>query len=191
MRERIILIIDKLGLTQKKFAEQVGITAGGLTDFIKGRSKDLSSSTVTNIVLQFGINPTWLLTGKGEIFTTSPSDPISTSSAHRLSREGEGKEMQPEAVNKAEVEYRNNGFKTIKGGVKSPAPEDVTRENIHLTKLFNSLSKKKQIAFLLLLEIQDEKFFEEAIGYLSYKLDHEKKAKEGEKEIISQKGEAG
>ena len=44
MKERIVLLIEKLGLTQKKFAEQIGITAGGLTDFIKGRSKDLSSS---------------------------------------------------------------------------------------------------------------------------------------------------
>lgn len=68
MRERIISIIDKLGLTQKKFAEQIGITAGGLTDFIKGRSKDLSSSTVANIVVKFSINPMWLLTGEGDMF---------------------------------------------------------------------------------------------------------------------------
>lgn len=73
MRNRILLIIEELELTQKQFSEEIGITAGGLTDFFKGRSKDLSSSTVKNIVIKYNINPAWLLTGEGEMFN-KPSD---------------------------------------------------------------------------------------------------------------------
>jgi len=182
LRDRILHIIKFTNTTQKEFAERIGITQSAISQFLKGQSKGLKSDTLLSIIKEFGINPTWLLTGEGEMFTTS----------HRgIEREEKSQEKNSEVINGTEVENKSNGLKTIKGGEKSPAPEDVTRENIHLTKLFNSLSKKKQIAFLLILEIQDEKFFEEAIGYLSYKLDQEKKARDGERQIISQKGEAG
>lgn len=78
MRERIIHIIKSLGITQKQFAEQVGITAGGLTDYIKGRSKDLSGSTIANVAIKFNVNPTWLLTGDGEMFIDNKSTSASS-----------------------------------------------------------------------------------------------------------------
>lgn len=78
MKKRIIEIIKVLGITQKEFAECIGISAGGLTEYIKGRSKDLVSSIVANIVINYNINPEWLLTGKGDMFLpiSSTKEPI-------------------------------------------------------------------------------------------------------------------
>jgi len=73
MKKRIIEIIKTLGITQKEFAKNIGITDSGLTDYMKGRSNNLSSSTISNIVISFGVNSEWLLTGEGNMFTPSPA----------------------------------------------------------------------------------------------------------------------
>lgn len=68
MRDRIIKLLKILNLTQKEFAGQIGITPGGFNDYIRGRAKDLSSNIIKNIVEKYGVNPTWLLTGEGNMF---------------------------------------------------------------------------------------------------------------------------
>jgi transcriptional regulator with XRE-family HTH domain len=68
MKERLEYILNHLGITKKAFAEAIGLSASTITDFLKGRSKELSSSTIISMNKAYNINPTWFLTGVGEIF---------------------------------------------------------------------------------------------------------------------------
>ncbi|HPF07933.1 MAG TPA: helix-turn-helix transcriptional regulator, partial [Spirochaetota bacterium] len=73
MRDRLKILISETGLSQKEFAERINISSSAITQFIKGQSKGLNSDTIQSIISVYNINPTWLLTGEGEMFNT-PSD---------------------------------------------------------------------------------------------------------------------
>ena len=73
MNKRIKIIIKILSITQKEFVKKLPISAGGLTDFIKGRSKSLSNQTLIKISETYNIDLNWLLTGTGEMFITTDS----------------------------------------------------------------------------------------------------------------------
>ncbi|MEJ5361122.1 MAG: helix-turn-helix transcriptional regulator [Spirochaetota bacterium] len=68
MRDRILKIIKLTKTTQKEFAESIGITQSAISQFLKGQSKGLHSDTLIAIINKYNINPTWLLTGEGDIF---------------------------------------------------------------------------------------------------------------------------
>jgi len=73
VRDRLKILISETGLSQKEFAERINISSSAITQFIKGQSKGLNSDTIQSIISVYNINPTWLLTGEGEMFNT-PSD---------------------------------------------------------------------------------------------------------------------
>jgi phage repressor protein C with HTH and peptisase S24 domain len=65
--ERIRHIRKLLGLTQKEFAQQIGITQGFLTNVEKGRYQP--SEKVLRLISQtFGVSLEWLKTGQGEMW---------------------------------------------------------------------------------------------------------------------------
>ncbi len=184
MRDRIKKIVDELNITQKVLSEAIGIKPSTLSDFLNGRFKTLSSDTIRNLLLKYNINPIWLLTGEGDMFLNLTSRPP-------LPR---GKGEQPvQEVQESTPNYiaGKNGFTAIEGGAPPVTLENLNRDNIHQSEWFRSLPKKKQLAIILLLEINDERFFDDAVGYLSYKVEQEKKTKEEEKEYLDKKGEAG
>ena len=68
MRERLKILIIRTGFNQKEFAERINVSSSALTQFLKGQSKGLNSDTLISIIKEFNVNPTWLLTGDGEMF---------------------------------------------------------------------------------------------------------------------------
>ncbi|MEM9856024.1 MAG: LexA family transcriptional regulator [Bacteroidota bacterium] len=66
-KSRITVLRDMLGLSQREFANNVGITQGALSQLESGRSK-LSLDTLQKISLAFKANCNWLVNGKGNIF---------------------------------------------------------------------------------------------------------------------------
>lgn len=67
MNERIALVRKSLGLTQEKFAEQVGLSRNFMW-MIESGTRVPSDRTVSDICREFNVNETWLRTGEGEMF---------------------------------------------------------------------------------------------------------------------------
>ena len=65
--ERLKRIVKHCGLKNSEFAESVGLSSGGLSDILSGRNKGISNPVVKAIQYRYNVNPTWLLTGEGEM----------------------------------------------------------------------------------------------------------------------------
>lgn len=73
------LLRDKKVSDKRSFAAKLGISPSMVTEISKGRSS-VGTSAIQNIVLQFNIDPKWLLTGEGSMLaSSSSSSPSSTS----------------------------------------------------------------------------------------------------------------
>lgn len=67
MNERIALVRKSLGLTQEKFAEQVGLSRNFMW-MIESGTRVPSDRTISDICREFNVNETWLRTGEGRMF---------------------------------------------------------------------------------------------------------------------------
>lgn len=66
LSDRFAQIIESTGLSQKDFAAEIEVTAGYVTDVLKGRS-GLSQAVLLKIREKYDINLDWLLSGAGEM----------------------------------------------------------------------------------------------------------------------------
>ena len=67
MKERILKIMDREGLTPSKFAESIGIQRSAMSHIISGRNNP-SLDVLINILERYTyIDSDWLLFGKGEM----------------------------------------------------------------------------------------------------------------------------
>lgn len=66
-KSRIAELRTFLELSQKEFAEEIGITQGALSQLEAGKSK-LSLSTIRKISLKFNVDCNWLINGTREVF---------------------------------------------------------------------------------------------------------------------------
>ena len=65
--ERIKLIRKHLGLNQKEFGDILGVSQRAVSNWESGRNEP-SIEVLNSISTKWAVNPTWLLTGKGEMF---------------------------------------------------------------------------------------------------------------------------
>ncbi|NJM16241.1 MAG: helix-turn-helix transcriptional regulator [Bacteroidales bacterium] len=73
MNQRVKYLIDHLGLSASKFADQIGVQRSAISHIIAGRNKP-SFDVITNIITQFkDINERWLLLGEGNMLKTEHS----------------------------------------------------------------------------------------------------------------------
>jgi len=77
LSKRIEKLIEYSGLSIPKFAERVGFkTPQGVRELLKGNTMTLSHQAQYNILHSYPeINPSWLLTGTGEMLLTESSPP--------------------------------------------------------------------------------------------------------------------
>lgn len=79
MIERIKKIIEVENIGMVKFADEIGIGSSALSHYLRGRNK-ISLELVTRILERFrGVNPEWLLFGRGEMYKstdTKVSSPV-------------------------------------------------------------------------------------------------------------------
>lgn len=75
------LLRDNKVSDKRSFAAKLGISASMVTEISKGRSS-VGTSAIQNIVLQFNIDPKWLLTGEGPMLShpTTPTQPTKPTS---------------------------------------------------------------------------------------------------------------
>ncbi|WP_231293370.1 MULTISPECIES: helix-turn-helix domain-containing protein [Leptospira] len=74
MRDRLITLINLLGLNQKEFCESVNISPSRLSEVMNGRTLNLSADAMIDIMRIHRVNANWLLTGEGDIF--NPITPL-------------------------------------------------------------------------------------------------------------------
>ena len=72
MGERLKLIRKSLGLTQEQLAQRLGVGKTALSMIETGKAR-LSSRNRNILIQDLNVNPTWLETGKGEIFNADPA----------------------------------------------------------------------------------------------------------------------
>ncbi len=66
--DNIKTLREKLGITQTKFATQIGLTQGTIASVEKNK-RDLSRQALLAISREFGVRLEWLETGEGEMYT--------------------------------------------------------------------------------------------------------------------------
>lgn len=67
MNTRIKEVRKKLGLTQQKFAERIGMKQNSIA-LIESGKRNISSQAVLSICREFNVNPDWLKDGIGDMF---------------------------------------------------------------------------------------------------------------------------
>ena len=73
MNERIRKLRKALDLTQKEFANRIGIKQNTVATYEIGRSEPIDA-VVSLICREFNVNETWLRTGEGEMFVQRSRD---------------------------------------------------------------------------------------------------------------------
>jgi len=70
---RVKQVREALELNQRKFAQIISVSQGYLASIETG-SRKTNARLIKLIVSEFGVNETWLLTGKGEMFSQNPDE---------------------------------------------------------------------------------------------------------------------
>ena len=73
MKERIRLLRETLGLTQRAMGEAIGLKDSTIATYEIGRSRP-SGAALRAICDKFGVNMDWLLTGDGDMFVKRSPD---------------------------------------------------------------------------------------------------------------------
>lgn len=63
--ERLSTILAESHLTQKEFAEKIGMTQSSISDILNGRVKKLSTKLIIALAREFKLNPDWIRSGIG------------------------------------------------------------------------------------------------------------------------------
>lgn len=71
MNERLKELRKYLDLSQKVFAEKLGITDSGLSNLESGK-RNLTEQMIISICREFNVNRVWLVEGVGDMFTNLP-----------------------------------------------------------------------------------------------------------------------
>ncbi len=86
MNDRLKRIRKSLGVTQKDFASHLGITQTAYS-MIESGKRVLAPRYIRIICNAFGVNESWLMSGKGEMFLESPDESELSMIFERLSPE--------------------------------------------------------------------------------------------------------
>lgn len=91
MNKRLKELRISLKLSQKVFAEKLGITDSGLSNLENGK-RNLTEQMIISICREFNVNRVWLVEGVGEMFTNIP-ETILDELAMQFSLSDEEKEL--------------------------------------------------------------------------------------------------
>lgn len=73
MHDRILRVRKAKELSQKKFAERLGVT-GNFVWMLENGERTPSDRMIADICREFGVNETWLRTGEGDMYIKVPED---------------------------------------------------------------------------------------------------------------------
>jgi len=73
VKDRIKALRKALKLSQENFGKRIYVSQSLLTEIESGNRK-INDRTIQLIVSEYNVNKDWLLTGNGDMFSTSPPD---------------------------------------------------------------------------------------------------------------------
>lgn len=151
LKDRIRKVRKSLDLTQKTFAERIGMKSNTIATYEMGRAVP-SDATINNICKEFNVNETWLRTGEGEMFIPAPTSELDALAARYPNMTHETYVLVEKLVNlpKASQDIITgflrevvNGFGDVAPGTPAKAPQEMTREEIHM-ELDRQLDEEKK-----------------------------------------------
>lgn len=112
MNKRLKELRISLELSQKVFAEKLGITDSGLSNLENGK-RNLTEQMIISICREFNVNRVWLVEGVGEMFTNIP-ETILDELAMQFSLSDEERELVADFC-KLPKEQRNAVMRFLRG----------------------------------------------------------------------------
>lgn len=74
--EQIKAIRKHKNLSQSELAIICDVSTSAIGNIESGRQKEISRNIMKELVSSIGVNPSWLLTGEGEMFTDTKEEPV-------------------------------------------------------------------------------------------------------------------
>jgi transcriptional regulator with XRE-family HTH domain len=76
MKDRLLQILNHLGYTATRFADELGVQRSGISHILSGRNQP-SYDFMVRILTKFPeLDPEWLILGKGKMIKEKKADPI-------------------------------------------------------------------------------------------------------------------
>jgi len=85
LADRLAFLISELGIMQKDFAHKIRYTQAYISMVISGAKPSPGRRFIDAICREFSVNPEWLTSGKGEVFSI-PGVPLSSGKAEILAK---------------------------------------------------------------------------------------------------------
>lgn len=95
LKERLQLILDEQHIKQKDLANSIKVSESYVSNMLNGKRSNLSESLASLIEQVYGYSSQWILTGKGERYSTQSNTPELSPTKKRLIAEIE-KMSEPE-----------------------------------------------------------------------------------------------
>ena len=152
MKDRIRKVRKSLDLTQRGFAERIGMKSNTIATYEMGRAVP-SDAAINNICKEFDVNETWLRTGEGEMFIPAPTTELDALASRYPNMTHETYVLVEKLVNlpKASQDIITGfmrevveGFGDVAPGTPAKYPQEMTREEIHM-ELDRQLDEEKKL----------------------------------------------
>lgn len=187
--DRLKQFMNALSLTQQSVSDSIGISRPYVSQLISGKY-EVTKTIALALKAEFNVNPTWLLTGEGEMFLTSPPGPLSPG---RGGENQTGKVMQSDAGS----EKKNGHLTGINGNVKE-YPDIDDSDQIARTAWYRNLPDNNQWMINAMDELRDDeavrmckKIANAAIVLQRARAEAEKMPDNETEQDLRKKGEAG
>lgn len=139
MKDRIRKVRKALDLTQRGFAERIGMKSNTIATYEMGRAVP-SDAAINNICKEFCVNETWLRTGEGEMFIPAPTTELDALASRYPNMTHETYVLVEKLVNlpKASQDIITGfmrevveGFGGVAPGALAKSPQEMTDAELH------------------------------------------------------------
>jgi len=74
LRERFLAMKEHFSLNTNQLSKKAKVTRQAIANIEDGVTKDCKASLLVNIATELGVNPSWILTGEGQMVKVQDSD---------------------------------------------------------------------------------------------------------------------
>jgi len=123
MKDQLIKILTHFGITATRFADEIGVQRSSISHILSGRNKP-SYDFIMRIIEKYpSLNPSWLLTGKGNMLIAAGD-----------SEKSEEKVQFQATLPLQKDQYESHG-KTIQQDDSQKTNSDISKQKIEITNV--------------------------------------------------------
>jgi transcriptional regulator with XRE-family HTH domain len=136
MKDQIIKLMETEGLAPAKFADRIGVQRSSISHILSGRNKP-SYDFIMKILSRFpGIDPEWLLTGRGSMIKSALKDDNTDASRQEPGDPDEASGREEKVVKTQSLRAEENKANTLENAPPLSGPENKQmRENRQFTNV--------------------------------------------------------